>query len=121
MHCDTFMFCVSELRRALDKYRKTITKTEKCCADLSSKSVFKTAQMAYNQVQEISCVFLSHPQQYFHTKSHGFTDYTFLLHKLSAAESLTAKDEHKSRDCLLLLGFWFVHVGILALSDSLHF
>lgn len=33
-----------------------------------SQDVFKTAQMVYNQAQEISCAFLSHPQQYFHTE-----------------------------------------------------
>lgn len=57
-----------------------------------SQDCFKTAQMVYNQKQEVSCVFLSHPQQYFHTKSHGFTDYTFPLHELSAVESLTAQE-----------------------------
>ena len=45
----------------------------------ASHGVFRTAQMVYNQEQEISCVFLSHPRQYFHTKSHGFTDYAFPL------------------------------------------
>lgn len=49
--------------------------------------------MEDNQKQEVACVFLSHPQQHFHTKFLGFTDYTFPAHELSAVESLTEKNK----------------------------
>lgn len=41
--------------------------------------------------QEVTCAFLSHPRQHFHTESHCLADYT----ELSAVESLTEKNKSK--------------------------
>lgn len=69
-----------------------------------SQNCCSAAQMEDNQKQEVSCVFLSHPQQHFHTKSLGFTDYTFPQRELSAVESLTEKNKlEDGRGCSLLL------------------